>query len=76
MDEFNESNDEQDLSALRCLGLGAAARGFAHDVVNPINVMLMNAEMALMYLASDGDVGDEVAEALRIIVKEAKRAGA
>lgn len=60
-------------SGLRRLALGTAAKGLVHEIVNPVNVVLMNAELALLCL--DNDDRDEVAEALAVIVKEAKRVG-
>ena len=65
---------KKNASALRQLALGAAARGILHDIVNPVNVILMNAELAQMCLLADGGE-DEVAAALDVIIKEAKRAG-
>lgn len=60
-----------DAGVLRYWAVGALSRGFLHDVVNPINVMLMNAELGLLSL----DDRDATSAALTTIVNEAKRVG-
>ena len=72
------SNVATDKEALRLQGLGVVARGVAHEIANPVNIILMNAEVAQLSLpdtAGDDEIRNDLTEALAAIVKETRRLG-
>ena len=54
--------------------LGLLVGGIVHEIANPLNAILMNAELGLLYLAQNGE-SDDLKDALNSIAKEAKRGG-
>lgn len=54
--------------------LGLLVGGIVHEMANPLNAILMNAELGQLYLQQDGD-SEELAQVLRTIAEEAKRGG-
>ena len=60
--------------AERLFSLGALVSGFAHEINNSLNSILMNAELGLISLERGVDV-ERLAQVLRRVVKDAKRGG-
>ncbi len=60
--------------AERLFSLGALVSGFAHEINNSLNSILMNAELGLISLERGIDV-ERLAQVLRRVVKDAKRGG-
>src|SRR5512143_1259118 len=60
--------------AERLFSIGTLAGGIIHELNNPLNAILINAELGLLLLEKEID-RDKLAKILRIIVQEAKHAG-
>jgi signal transduction histidine kinase len=58
----------------RLFALGLFTNGFIHELSNPFNAILMNAELGLLYLEQSSDNAKQE-KILRTIVQEAKRGG-
>lgn len=70
-----EQSDEHDRQRIeRLFALGMIANGLVHEITNPLNAVVMNAELGLVYL-EQGIEQDALADILRTIVAETKRAG-
>ncbi|MEZ5594244.1 MAG: histidine kinase dimerization/phospho-acceptor domain-containing protein [Gammaproteobacteria bacterium] len=70
-----KQSDEQDRQRIeRLFALGMIANGLVHEITNPLNAVVMNAELGLVYL-EQGIEQDALADILRTIVAETKRAG-
>jgi signal transduction histidine kinase len=61
--------------AERLVSLGAMASEIAHEINNPLNAILMNAELGLLSLNGDAD-SQKLERILRTIVEKAKGGGA
>lgn len=59
----------------RSLSLGRLTGGLLHEINNPLNAILMNAELGAMLAAQNASPGD-IEKAFRTIAQEARRAGA
>ena len=84
LSQSDTHNNTQDRSAAysarleRLLGLGMIANGIVHDLANPLNAVVMNAELGLAYLALEpqqGQAHEELKTILSTIIRETKRAG-
>lgn len=70
------SLDPRQLSRIeRLFSLGTLVPGIMHEINNPLNAVLMNAELGLLLLEQNGD-RDSLTKILRTIAQEAKRGGA
>lgn len=67
-------NDESIRQAERLFSISTLAGGIIHEINNPLNAILINAELGLLFLEKESD-RDKLAKILRIIVQEAKQAG-
>lgn len=65
---------EEKRQAERLSSLGALAAGMAHEINNPLNAILMNAELGLMSLEKKVDP-ERLVQILHRIVDDAKRGG-
>ena len=71
LSQFDFENSEY---IARLVALGMAANGTVHDITNPLNAIVMNAELGLAYLQQGADQ-QPLEEILRTIINETKRAG-
>ena len=68
------AHDNSVQQAERLFSIGTLAGGIIHEINNPLNAILINAELGLLFLEKEID-RDKLAKILRIIVQEAKHAG-
>ena len=69
---LSDPDDAQHIARLVALGL--AANGMVHDITNPLNAIVMHAELGLAYLQQEAGQ-QPIEEILRTIISETKRAG-
>lgn len=68
------AQDDSVRQAERLFSIGALTGGIIHELNNPLNAILINAELGLLFLEKEID-RDKLAKILRIIVQEVKHAG-
>ncbi|MEZ5582571.1 MAG: histidine kinase dimerization/phospho-acceptor domain-containing protein [Candidatus Competibacteraceae bacterium] len=59
----------------RLYSLGRLTAGIVHELNNPLNAILMNAELGLLLLEQQGRNDDKLAKVLQLIAQEARRGG-
>jgi len=59
----------------RFFSLGRLTGGIVHELNNPLNAILMNAELGLVLLEQQGRGDEKLANVLRVIAQEARRGG-
>lgn len=68
------TEDDSSQQLERLLALGMVASGVTHEIANPLNAIMMNAELGLLYLQQNRD-SENVEALLQTIINESKRAG-
>ncbi|MFO1431813.1 MAG: ATP-binding protein [Candidatus Competibacteraceae bacterium] len=68
------AQDDTVRQAERLFSIGTLAGGIIHEINNPLNAILINAELGLLFLEKEID-RDKLAKILGIIIQEAKQAG-
>lgn len=71
---MSDGEPETTLEDEKIYSIGRLMGGILHEVNNPLNAILMNAELAQMLLNQDGDAA-QIRGTLQTIAKEVRRAG-